>query len=461
MAKKNKRSDPKQDAYSNMYERELQKFQSMDQDTDYSDSPDDLRFYSEAELEAIEQAKRDAARQAYEDAYLDEYNRVRAGAQSAPRRQGQQGHQGQPRQRSSGSRTVSTVHPNNRKYAEAARRKHSGEQVQFGRKNEYKNSKKGKREMKSGSAAGRFFRGIFIILLVLVMLMQLLIFRYISLVNSVETGDRLVTDASLYSKEVTNVLLIGSDTRDEDERGRTDSMILLSINRRTKETTLTSLMRDSYVEIPGQGWNKLNAAYRLGGAELLMDTVELNFDVRVDRYAYVSFFSFIEIVDAVGGIDIDLSDEEAQGMTDPMAEQNKYLGNKKGTDYLTKGGKDVHLNGNQALAYARLRYVGNADFERTERQRTVITKIIDRAKTLDPLALDNFLKVCAGNLTTNMDKTEMYVFFYKLLFSMKFDMKQLRIPPEEAYYYGNHDGMSTLDIDFDACKRELEEKIYK
>lgn len=460
MARKSKRPAGGQDAFKNMYDRELKKFQSMDQETDYSNTPDDLRFYSEAELEAIEQAKRDAARQAYEDAYLDEYNRVRAGVrQNDPQRQGQPQRQARPRP--ADNRASAPIHPNNQKYAEAARRKHSGEQVQFGNKNEYINSGKGRREMKGGSAVGKFFRGLFIIILVIVLLMQLLIFRYISLVNSVETGDRLVTDAALYSKEVTNILLIGSDTRDEEERGRTDSMILLSINRGTKEITLTSLMRDSYVEIPEHGWDKLNAAYRYGGAELLMDTVEHNLDVRVDRYAYVSFFSFIEIVDAVGGIDIDLSDEEAQGMTDPMAEQNKYLGNEKGTDYLTSGGKGVHLNGNQALAYARLRYVGNADFERTERQRTVITKIIDRAKTLDPLALDNFLKVCAKNLTTNMNKTEMYVFFYKLLFSIKYEMSQLRIPPEDAYYYGSHDGQSTLDLDLDACRRELEEKIYK
>lgn len=459
MARKNKRPDPRQDAYRNMYDRELQKFQNMDQDTDYSSSPDDLRFYSEAELEAIEQAKRDAARQAYEDAYLDEYNRVRSGAAQQQARQ--RAAQPRPQQRQGGQRQQArTVTPDQRRYGNAARQKHSNEPVQFGRKNEYIHSKKGKREMKGGSAVSRFFRGLFIILLVLILLMQLLIFRYISLVNYVPTGERQVTTASLYSSDVTNVLLIGSDTRNEDEPGRTDSMMILSINRANKDITITSLMRDCYVEIPGQGWNKLNAAYRFGGAELLMDTIALNFDIKVDRYAYVSFFSFIEIVDAVGGIEVDLSDEEAEGMTAPMAEQNKYLGNKKGTDYLKKGGKGVHLNGNQALAYARLRYVGNADFERTERQRTVITKIVEKAKKLDPLALDNFIKVCCGELTTNMNKGEMYVFFYKLLFSMKYENKQLRIPPEDAYSYGDHDGMSTLDVDFDACRKILQQEIY-
>jgi anionic cell wall polymer biosynthesis LytR-Cps2A-Psr (LCP) family protein len=147
-------------------------------------------------------------------------------------------------------------------------------------------------------------------------------------------------------------------------------------------------------------------------------------------------------------------------MTDPLAEQNKYLENKKGTDYLTEGGDGVLLNGNQALAYARLRYVGNADFERTQRQRTVITKIIAKAKTLSPLALDNFLKVSASEITTNMSKAEMYLMFYKLLFSMNYEMNQLRIPQEGAYYYGQHDGQSTLDLDFDACIDEIKKNVY-
>lgn len=215
------------------------------------------------------------------------------------------------------------------------------------------------------------------------------------MVNKVQRGQRMNTDASMNSSDVRNILLIGSDTRNADERGRTDSMILLSINSTTKEITMTSFMRDMYVNIKGidadgndiDTWSKLNAAYVYGGAELLMDTIEYNFDIAVDDYVYIDFLSFVDIVDAVGGIELDISDEEAEGMKPPMAEQNKLLGNKKGTDYLDKGGKKLHVNGNQALAYARLRYVGNADFQRTERQRTVITKIIEKAKSSDPLTM--------------------------------------------------------------------------
>lgn len=453
---KKKKNNKYSDAYQEMYERQLEKYRSMDPDL-ADPSGDDLHFYSEEELAAIEQAKRDAARQAYQDAYLRQYSQSQqqlkngGSLRNSSRQQG--GGQSKPQYR--------RVKSDPQRYESAAKKKRETESIEFGRKNSYKNSGKGKKQLSGGSAAGKIFKGIFTVIIVLVLLFQLLIFRYIWLVNSVETGRRLVTDASLSDKSVTNILLIGSDTRDENERGRTDSMILLSINRNTQEITMTSLMRDSYVEIPDYGWAKLNAAYSYGGAELLMDTIEQNFDVAVDKYVYVNFFSFIDIVDAAGGISIDLSDEEAQYMTDPMAEQNKYLGNEKGTDYLTQGGEDLLLNGNQALAYARLRYVGNADFERTQRQRTVITKIVDQAKTLSPLKLDNFIKVCASELTTNMTKAEMYVMFYKMLFSVNYDIEQLRIPQEGAYSYGTHDGQSTLDLDFNACRDEISDKIYR
>ena len=449
MARKNKNNSP--DPFSQMYEQQLRKFESMDTEGTPA-GQDDLHFYTEEELEAIEQAKRDAARQAYQDAYLDEYNKTRRQVKNTRERSNapQKAPQGKRRHASSSSSMYA------RQAREQAKKNRGDSPVQFGANNPPPAKKKG-----GNSVAGGIFKFVFAILLVLLLLMQVLILRYISSVNTVKTGNRSVTDVSLDAKEVTNILLIGSDTRNEDERGRTDSMILLSINRKTNETTMTSLMRDCYVEIPGNGYNKLNAAYKLGGAELLMDTIALNFDVKVDRYVYISFFSFINIVDAAGGIELDISDEEAAGMTDPMAEQNKYLGYKKGTDYLSHGGNAMHVNGNQALAYARLRYVGNADFERTDRQRTVINRIIEKAKRLDPLALDNFIRVSCGELTTNMSKAELYVLFYKLLFSLGYDMNELRIPVEGSYTYGTHDGQSTLDVDFDACTEAIREKVYK
>lgn len=319
-----------------------------------------------------------------------------------------------------------------------------------------KNKKMRKQKRKKRS----IFKTMLSILLIIFILLNILLLKYLGKVNYVENGTRQVTNASMKSSDVLNVLVIGSDTRSSEERGRTDSMILLSVNKKTKEFTMTSFMRDMYVEIPSYGWAKMNEAYVHGGAEMLMDTIELNFDIAVDKYVYVDFFAFVDIVDALGGIELDISDEEAEGMIPPMAEQNKYLGNKKGTDYLTSGGENMKANGNQALAYARLRYVGNSDFERTERQRTVITKILEKSTKIGPFKFNNFANACMSNLTTNMTKSELYLLTYRAPFILGYENQELRIPAEGAYTYGNHNSQSTLDVDFDKCKQDLNKTIY-
>ena len=485
------------DIYGEMYNDQLEKYQRMAGDNGGS-SPEDLRFYTEDEMNAIDRAKQEAAsRQAYEDAYRADYERYRRQASSRqpvrpqyyqrqPQRQepayntqyseqyddgygngngyGGDGYDGYDNQQQENPAYHHGSYDDRRRkvrssagrYAEEVERKHGNKQLAFGRFDP-----DGEKVKRKSFSFGKLLKVLFVLLVVIILLFQVLILRYISMVDSVAPGRRLVTASEFSDSKVTNILLIGSDSRKEDDSGRSDSMIIMSVNRGTKEITLTSVMRDSYVEIPDHGWGKLNSAYTFGGADLLLDTIQQNFGIKLDRYVFVSFFSFINIVDAVGGIDLDISNEEAQGMTDPMAEQNKYLGNKKGTDYLKKGGKKLHVNGNQALAYARLRYVGNADFERTERQRLVINKIFEKAKTLNPIELDNFLKLSCKELTTNMSGSEMYILFYKLLFSLTYDRTELRLPPEGAYSYGSHDGLSTLDIDFDSCKNAIRENIYK
>ena len=316
-----------------------------------------------------------------------------------------------------------------------------------------------KNKKKKKSPVKRFFKWMFIILLVMLILIEAFIFKFVNSVNVVDTGKRTVTNASMYDSSVLNILVIGSDARSLEERGRTDSMILLSVNKKTDEITMTSFMRDMYVEIPDNGWDKLNAANVYGGPELLMDTIEYNFDVRVDKYVYIDFYSFVDIVDAIGGIELDISDEEAEGMKAPMAEQNKIMKKEKGSDYLEKGGKML-ANGNQALAYSRLRYVGNADFERTERQRTVISKIMDSAITFNPFKLNRIASAGASHITTNMSKLEMQLLANRLPFLLSYETKELRIPEDDMYYYGSHDGQSTLDVDFDACRQSIRDNIY-
>lgn len=459
----NENNSGNQDIYEQEYQRQLEQFSRMDNEN--FDDGVDLQFHQPGE---DNYDYHDYYDEGYEEDYIRQDRRAQytkrpdANGQSAPHRQTGNS----SRQNSKPSRSKSRTGSDNNLQFGA----NNHNRPQSKNKNKKQSSKKrnSKVENKKRHPVKTFFKVLIIIILILFILANLLIWRYIGMVNTVKRGERSVTNASMSDSDVRNILVIGSDTRSVEQRGRTDSMILLSVNSKTKEITMTSFMRDMYVEIVGKDadgndidtWDKMNAAYVYGGAELLMDTIEYNFDISVDDYVYIDFYSFVDIVDAIGGIEIEISDEEAEGMKPPMAEQNKILGNEKGTDYLEHGGK-LTLNGNQALAYARLRYVGNADFERTERQRTVISKIIEKVKSSSPLTIDKFAKASMSHLATNMSKAELYALTYKAIFSLNYDINSLRIPDDDSYTYGNHSGQSTLDVDFEKCRQLLRENIYK
>lgn len=284
----------------------------------------------------------------------------------------------------------------------------------------------------------------------------------ISKLNFQESSNRNHVAGALSKTYVTNVLLIGTDGRSLDEKGRSDTMILLSINSRTDEITLTSFMRDSYVNIPGHGRNKLNAAYAYGGADLLMDTIEQNFSVRIDNYVSVNFMSFAAIIDSVGGIEIDVSDAEAREInTILMAEVNEIMGDAVDSDLLSGGGK-LQLSGKQALSYARIRYIGNADFERTERQREVLTLVAEKLKSsFSPSMISDVASKAVPQLTTNMSTGELYLLSLRLPFVIGYDIMQIQVPANGTYSGANMEECgSVLEVDFNANYNILQTEVF-
>lgn len=279
--------------------------------------------------------------------------------------------------------------------------------------------------------------------------------------NRVSTGDRTVTSGSMDASYVKNVLVIGTDTRDPDEeRGRSDSMILVSMNSRTHQIYMTSFMRDAYVDIPGQGSAKLNAAYSYGGPELLMDTIEENFDVHIDDYVMITFAACAAMIDAVGGVDLEISDREAEAVNEILiSEVNEIMGDDREDDLLSGGGK-LKLDGKQALSYSRIRYVGNADFERTERQRTVMSQVMGKVKS-NPFRL---FSVCMGALpkmTTNMSVPSLYGYAVSAPLKLAtYDMAQQRVPADGTYQGADIGGESVLQVDFDAAKQQLKSTVF-
>ena len=269
-----------------------------------------------------------------------------------------------------------------------------------------------------------------------------------------------VSSSPMQEEGVTNILLIGNDSRENGEDGRSDAMILLSISNKTKKIYMTSLLRDMYVDIPGHKGNRLNAAYSYGGAELLMETIEQNFDIHISRYVLVNFEAFANLVDAVGGVDLELSSKEVEYVNGYLVEYNILLGRPEGTDYFedTSGGM-VHLNGPQALAYCRNRYIGT-DFGRTERQRKVLTEVIHN---LPKAVLTNPQELIDGlmpNLTTNLTQMECYRLSLMAPKVVTYDIIQNSIPLEGTYKDATIREMAVLEVDFEANKKFLQENLY-
>lgn len=323
---------------------------------------------------------------------------------------------------------------------------------------EPENRKRGGRKKKKKSRLKKF-------LLILVILLALLGSGLYWLVGVMYDKmnyaqiDSLVK-APMKEDGVVNILLIGNDSRENGADGRSDAMILLSISNKTKKIYMTSLLRDMYVEIPGHDGNRLNAAYSYGGAELLMETIEKNLDITVNRYVLVNFEAFANLVDAVGGIQLELSQEEIEYVNGYLVEYNMLTGRPQGTDNMdTSVSGLVHLNGPQALAYSRNRYLGT-DFGRTERQRKVLTEVIHGlpgALITNPKELTDGL---LPNLTTNLTKGECFRLSLMAGKALTYDIVQDSIPQKGTYNNATIRGMAVLEVDFEANKRYLRENIF-
>jgi polyisoprenyl-teichoic acid--peptidoglycan teichoic acid transferase len=225
---------------------------------------------------------------------------------------------------------------------------------------------------------------------------------------------------------VTNILLLGVDDYQENDIGRSDSMMLVSVDTRHKKMKLTSFMRDMYVAIPGHSSNRINVAYSdagggSAGAKLLVKTIEANFGTDIDRYVIVDNAAFNGIIDRLGGVTITLTAGEAKLV-------NQYSGDSKRN--LTAG--TFNLSGAQAHYYSRIRVIGD-DFERTERQRKVFSSLVDKLKTSNLGTIYSALSDTLSLVTTNMTKNEIISMAGNSLTYLNFPISQERIPADNEY----------------------------
>lgn len=229
-----------------------------------------------------------------------------------------------------------------------------------------------------------------------------------------------------------DIALFGIDKRNENEKSRSDSIIIASIDLEKKTINLVSLLRDTLVEIDGHGQDKLNHAYAYGGSKLSLETINSNFDLDIDKYVSVDFYSLAKVIDIVGGVDIEFKDYEIEQINANLVEINKIENLKKGTDYITQNGIKT-LNGRQAVAYSRIRKKGNGDYERTQRQRNVLKSILEKYEKQPSDKKFEINMEIIGQISTNIPVSYIKELGLKIFSDKEFEVNQYMIPYEGSF----------------------------
>lgn len=265
--------------------------------------------------------------------------------------------------------------------------------------------------------------------------------------NAVDLSKIDVSRNLEHDDEIINILLVGSDKRSTwSEAGRSDSTMIATLDTKNDQLKLTSLMRDMYVDIPGYGQNRFNAAYSFGGVELLYQTIAENFGVSLNGYVVVDFEAFLNVINAIGGVEVELTDWEYQYLIGaypqkPMIQQ-------------LVPGKNI-MTGSQALAYCRIRQDAQADFGRTQRQRNVLNSILQKVKGLSLTQLTELAQKILPQVSTDLTDDEILSYLKTIVFMGTTELNQFRLPVDGSYTPTYIDGMDVLVIDRESNEAEL------
>ncbi|RBP42227.1 LCP family protein [Garciella nitratireducens] len=218
-----------------------------------------------------------------------------------------------------------------------------------------------------------------------------------------------IKNSSEESDNITNIALFGLDRRETTGNTRSDTIMIATLDTKNKKAKLTSIMRDTYVNIPSRGMDKINHAYAYGGPELAIRTINENFDMNIRDYAMVDFFGMADIIDALGGVTIDVKPEEVSRTG------------------VSSAGLQT-LNGEQAVKYSRIRYVGNGDFERTERQRKILEQLMNKVVTAGPMEYPKLMNQLLPYVETSLSKREILKLGTSAFTSGVDSLEEYRIP---------------------------------
>lgn len=247
--------------------------------------------------------------------------------------------------------------------------------------------------------------------------------------------------------DLLNILLVGQDAREGEEGARSDSMILCTYNKASRQLTMTSFLRDLYVKIPGYGSNRINAAYAYGGTPLLKQTIDENFRVAIDGCIEVDFTHFADIIDQLGGVELELRQDEADVINHQTGSQ------------LTEGTQ--WLDGYQALTYSRIRNLDiDGDFSRTNRQRKVINALVDALRDTGIKDLTAVIGQILPMLTTDLNRGQLLLYALDVLPHLsELDIRSQRIPADGTFTDKTIDGMAVLSADLEAQRQHLKNTL--
>lgn len=265
----------------------------------------------------------------------------------------------------------------------------------------------------------------------------------------------LPDDFEMADTDVFTLLLIGSDSYTDTARGRSDTAIIMQVDAGSKTIKMASFLRDMYVKIPGKGSNRINASYNWGGASLLLSTIETNFGVTADAYVEVNFARLIRVIDAIGGIEIEVSEAEQTQVNSILRFYNTYIGDPEEDQLLEEHGL-VYLTGKQALCYSRIRKI-DSDFQRTNRQRKVIEAAYHKVMQLSlseitALVLDNLDAV-----NTDLNLADIVRLIPLAIRCKNATFETLAIPIDGSYTNRTVDGMAVIAPDLKKNKQALYE----
>lgn len=314
--------------------------------------------------------------------------------------------------------------------------------------------RKNKKSGKKMSKAKIKLIGVLAVILAVIIIPLAVINGVLGKINYDDKRDNQYVSASELqsSSQVKNVLLLGVDARNPDNasKSRSDSMMLLSFDKKHGCVKMVSFLRDSWVYIPARDGNqRLNVACQTDGYHGVVDTIEYNFGVKIDGYVVADFEMFKVLVDSIGGVEVEVTEKEAKEVTN----HKKRYGNVK-----LDAGKQV-LNGEQALAYCRIRKI-DTDFMRAYRQRTVMNSILKGVKSAGITSLYGMAQKSAPYIETDLSKSELMSVAFAALPMLANDMPETRVPFDGTWSYANINGASVIKIDADKNKEMLIDYIY-